>query len=625
MPYTQPGVTVENKFQLIANPNTGSTIQPCVVGQITANIEAHPIRSTEILRSSLVATTQTIDAAVLTETFTTPTVNPGLYDVSVLTEATRLYSMLYDRHNYNALRTNAPAIKDLVVVEATRGSGVTDVIATTVAYDAAKTNVLPIISGQDYNSLAIVTEDGAVCTAESFALASGTGGTDVTVTFTLSGNEPATGKKYYFILGYVNTTDISTDTVLKAAIKAAQCYYFNALDTSTSVVNFKVIWKLDLIDTDISGTITVGDSSDFLIAPPAGATYTVITKVEFPSTIKPYSGFSEVAAEWGDAVLSTGVINHLSFAAYLAFSEGSSLFMIAGYDATSKDSAGNHRTIDETFSDSMLEDSIKIITVLDSSIPIDPSYAIKKLSNHVLSASSVLNKKYRIGIAGIDVTNSQDEIQDYANTVQSISSNRMVLVGPSTVTFALTLPGSSTMQKYVMGAEYLSVIMAAMWGRPESDVATSLTRKESRTIIDLSPKYNDSKLNLIASKGVSLFAKVRGRYVMRDDITTNTVSLLESQPYVTLTSDDVATSAIETLDTQIIGMKMLIPVTQELVKQALVSMLELKQKENLISAYGSITIIVDPTNPLKLLITIPVVPMMSVKQIDITFLYVLRA
>ena len=616
--YRQPGSEVDNEFQLIANPNTGSSIVSCVVGEITDDITAYPTKVAAVLKSQVITSGYVIDANVLVDTFSTASVTPGMSG-SALTSDGRLSNILYDMYDYNALRTTPTTLNtnDLTVVTLTHAASGTDSVLSTITFAATgnKSVALPMVNGNAYDNLTVVDQDGNVyhTTADVFTITLSASGAvaKVAVNWTAATSQPAAGKKYFVMVGNIDTTISANQT----GIANAQVYFLNYIDSANKQVLWKILWKGE--------EDTLAETFSFVSAPAGGTTYQIITKVEYPATIKIYTSFSDVAADFGDAILVNGTINSLSFAAYLAFNEGAQYLAIAGYDQTPRDINNNHRTLSQTFDDLLTEDGINIVTILDNTIPTTVADPIKMLANHVLSASSKTTKKYRMAIAGIDVTGQADDVAAYRAAGQFLASSRVLLVGPSKVTFALTPPGSSTLQKYTVGPEYLAVILAAMWGRSESDVATSMTRKESRTIVDLLPRYIDSKLDLIASNGISLFAKVRGRIVMRDDITTNTTDLLGSQPYVTLSSDAVAIAAIEVLDVTVIGMKMLIPATLTLVQQALVSMLEEFQRDNLIQSYSAPIVTVDPTNGLKILVTVRITPMLASKYIDLTFNYTL--
>jgi hypothetical protein len=391
----------------------------------------------------------------------------------------------------------------------------------------------------------------------------------------------------------------------------------------TAVTDYVVTVTTDTTAAEITVTLTWNPSGS---APLLDNVYYVKIRKEFPRVPGIYTKLDDVSSAFGQMIstVDTGSLNKLVVAAYLAFNEGAPSVMIAPYDSLA--SAGNGN-IDDAFRALAAISDPTIVVGLFNDKPSD-NQSNWKLVQHVLQTSSQLAKKYRVGVIGTDLSAVLDAniAAAYNTEVLKCNSQRIVLVGPSEFKTYLPIPPSGQQKEYTLKAEYLAVITGAMWSRPEYTVATSLTRKASATINSLVKQFDDIQMDIIASKGITLFANLRANIVVRDDITTKPDTILTAEPNITMIADDIAKSAIAILDGSIIGQP-LDSSTLVAVRTRLVTMLEQKLGKGIIQkktrpVVEQESLVVPGGDPRKITVKLKVMPTFATKFIDIKVNYV---
>jgi len=570
MAYTSPGVRITNQFQPLANPAVGGDRLLAIVGKIPTNLNLFPKLNVEARRANS-------NPDVIT--FLIP--DPSL---GTIPDNQRVVRIWQGGTRYN------PAPADHIYTVIHGSSGGTDTITTTLSIQASGANVLAVYGKIGTSFVKYIAGTDYTFTLDN----SGPGGTlKANIDWSLSGNEPPVNGNYAVVI-----EDSSVD------------YAYAVDDTMEGKVTVYVYW----------GTISSNK-------PETGSAYMATVILPFPydrqivtSTDEAYRMFGPVLDPTNPDPSNASSVNELAMAAYLAFNEGAGQIMLVPYDTTT---LSYEVALDLLKSD----DLPNIITGIDSTVIQSGNPSLNnKIINHVEDASSQQFQKFRIGILNPTVGDFNDAKSKYANMVALADSRRIIIVGPSQLTFKIPVPGTGEYVDFKTDGGYGGVILGAMMSRIEYDLATSMLRKPSRTIFKVrkDQEWDDRKLDIIAALGITLFQKMDGVYKCREDITTSqSGTIFEAEPTITMISDNIAKSAIKVLDATVIGTKLLLPTTLENIKARLISMLENKTKApSIIVGYGSPEISVDSTDPRKINVVIPVQPVQKVREINVTFSYV---
>lgn len=605
MAYKTPGVTVVSQFQPVVNPVSGSNrLEAIIAGVDTTNLYIYPTRTLEFRMKGLgVGAKAAIDFA-----FTPKPIDP----LKNLAIADRIVE--FSQGNTLFSRTDGTYLSDKFaeVFTLTRGTTGTDVQTGTQTTAAAQSH-FTFGYGADsakgylyyYNPV-----DGTLTLCVE--------GTDFTVAYSDDGGKvKATvtwldftivpeGAKYYGIMVY--------DAILSTVGTAIDGKYFAHV--------------LPFDDTELETAANLGIVTWWpttTSVPLDASVYYGTVRMEMPKSPQILTSPDEAIKTYGPIVnpINVDQINEPSFGAYIALAEQASSVMIVAYD----------KAVDSTITDALdalsATSEPKWVTSFSGSDPANDvtSPNINRLIyNHIADMSSDVAKRFRMGlIHPYDSTWSTftTALAAYDTTTQYLDSNRNICFGPIKATVAVPVAPYGVTRRYTFNGGILGIIFGAMWSRPQYDVATSMLRKPSNTLVDLLPVLDDVKLDKFASKAVTLFAKINGRFTVRDDITSSRANLiLTSEPTITMISDDIAISAVQLFDASLIGTKISVPMTYELVKASLVSLLDTKVRDGIITAYGSPIVSSDPTDPRKLLVVVPVQPTFTLKYLNITFSYV---
>jgi len=568
MAYKSPGVRVTNQFQPIANPAIGGDRMLAIVGKVSSNLNLFPRVIIEARKENL---------GPDNVTFSIP--DPFLGTIS---DINRVTSIWQGASSYNK------ASESYILTATHTTSGGTDIVTTTFTTPASGMVVLGIYakSGSTFNKYTV--DDDYTITLDN----NGSGGTlRVHVDWSPSGKEPAEGSNYKVLLA-----DSSVD------------YSVAVDDTVEGEVTLYIYWKTG-------------------VGPESGSAYLIEAISPFPydrqivtSTDDVFRLFGPILDPTNPDPSNSSCVNQLSMAAYLAFSEGAGQLMLVPYD----DSV---LTATEALNLLKSDDLVNIVTGIDSTaITAGGTSLNDKIIAHVEDASSQQIQKFRIGLLNPTVGTFNSAKTSYTNMTKIADSRRIIIIGPSQFTFKVPIPGTGEYVDFKTDGGYGGVIFGAMMSRAEYDVATSMLQKPSRTIYKIrrDNDWDDRKMDIIAALGVTLFQKIDGAYRCREDITTSqSGTILESEPIITMISDNIAKSAIRILNAAVIGSKLLLPTTLQNIKARLMSMLEDKTKPpSIIIGYGAPIITVDSNDPRKINVVIPVQPVQKTREINITFSYV---
>lgn len=659
MSYKSPGVTVINAFEPLLNPTTGGDrLLGIVAGFDSTNLNFYPQRVLNFRRADIryspfdvityVKPKNIIPSGGISDENRVVSVVQGLsnykrlpttgdavsgtfaytrngYGLYKLVQFTRNTSSLIDECTPFSMGGSQPfqgegydysTGTDLVYGE-NEGSGRKRWL---IYYDQVSNTFTLFHEGVDFN---VVVSDA------------GSGQIKIKVTW-LSDPGIPNGANFYGLYRDMNSTNVPYDD--------SDDLWYSILrengtnDTSNQGTNFDYILipfkGSGVYSTNIGWVVYfIKDGSNFNTitpdspaAPTSSSTYTMTIRYEVPKGANIYTTFGEVSSSFGPLVdpNNANAINEPTLAAWLAFGEGAPYIMLSVWDTAVPS------TIDDAFEALAANDQPNIIVAVSDSLASTVGSVNNKLYNHVLNTSSDIAKKYRIGIYhpyNVDLVSPTfaTVLNAFDTETQAINSSRMILVAPPQVSFNIPVSPLGMNRTYTFNGKYLGVVYGAMMARPEYDVATSMLRKPSKTIVDINPIWDDIKMDKIASKAVTLFSKINAQWTIRDDLTTSRLNqIMQSEPTITMISDDIAKSAIKIFDVAVIGAKLKIPTMLEAIKARLLNMLDAKAKDGIIAAYGTPSVSVDPLDPRKVICTIPVQPMFSLKYLDITFSYVAK-
>lgn len=561
MAYKAPGVTIRNQFEPLANPGAFGNRLLAVIGKVDTSI-----------LSKFPTFVQEVQKTIFSQiTFNRPYPSLGTVDPK-----DRIVSVTQGSTSYKGCTSETESGVSLRYASLVRGSTSdgSDEVITNYLYDASYSDIYLIDSnGTSYAN----TDDYTI------VFSSDGDKWKVKVDWSPGGKEPEANTPYYVVCSNESLT-------------GDYAYYYFEEDTNENVI-LTLIWRNEP-SSPLERSIY----------------YTTIRK-EFPKNAGIYTTHDQVLQDYGPPLISdnSSIASELSFASHIIFGEGASVVMLVPYD-------GSTKTFQQALDELLTYEEPTIITAIDNSDPTTPGTNARYIAAHVSDASSDTHKKFRIGL--ISPYYSTDYVNKYKEASQSLHSRRMSIVAPSELSFILT--GTDGLNHEIQTNKYAAIVLGAMMVRPDYDVATSMTRKISRTITKLIPKWDEAYMNLIATSGVTLFTNLHGNIAVRDDITTEPETILTAEPYITCISDDIAKSAIVLLDASLIGQKLIIPSMLNAVNTRITSMLSAKQSTGIITGFGRPIIVVDPTDPRKINVTIPIQPIFASKYIDITFSYVSR-
>ena len=572
--YTSPGVVVTNQYEPLVSPVLGGDRLMAIIGEVTtSNINLSPTVVVE--GRKLTTVPDTISFFIAEDT------------IASINDTDRVKRLWQGGTQFTLATTDYISTE----TKSTTGNDVRDfadlstVTTATTAYE-----VIGVYSKDTQGGT--FTSYISSGTAGYTAVLSDNAGT-LRVTLTWAGVEPTVDNPL---------TIVVADPTIDAHVAVDNYTY-----ASKAQIDLKVYWGT-------AAGVTNGSS------------YLVEVYKEYPSKRAVYTNFDEVVKAFGPIVdpTSTDVntaanVNKLVMASYLAFKEGAPVVMLAPYAASGFTSTNALEGL-------LADDRPNIVVALDSTALSAGGASLNDLLlAHVLDASSEQYQKFRMGIFNPTVAAFNTAYTSYTTIAGVCNSLRAVVVGPSQLTFKIPTPISNEIQDFKSDGMYGAVVYAAMMTRPEYDVATAMLRKASRTIANIrtTHDWDDRKLDMVAALGITLFAKRNGLFVVRDDITTNQDGLLlKNEPSITMVADYVARATIKMLDAQYIGGKLKLPTTLENIKSGLIKLLMQIAGDELINGAGDPQLSVDPNDPRKINVIIPIVPIFKTREINITFSYV---
>jgi len=264
----------------------------------------------------------------------------------------------------------------------------------------------------------------------------------------------------------------------------------------------------------------------------------------------------------------------------------------------------------------------KNVDIIVSLLPIDTN-----LLGHCQELSSWEHKKRRVFFTGAKIGTEMGDESTPGSLIYKarvLADRRAIFVTPDSVTIDVPQEDGS-IAATVYDSSFLA---AAMAGRVASlsDRAEPITKKFIYGIkeIGLNPAtgqdYTEIEKDVLASNGLCVVDTNKfGQVLVRHGVTTNTLLVEDSEISIVLAEDEIITAVEETCES-FIGQK----ITDRLlgaIKNAVMSALHIKQKNEVIRTFnrGSIIVEQDTALPTWVLISFTYVPIYPCNVISITY------
>lgn len=378
----------------------------------------------------------------------------------------------------------------------------------------------------------------------------------------------------------LGVTGTGTYSITPRSTRVATIYNASAT-ANTSIPGVSV-----LISTTVSGTAgqrfeIVTTAPQVIKNPATGSIFWVTgvqSKAEADYGFKVYTQEEEalVYTDYGDPSTS----NTISLGAYVAFRNGAELIGIVqtfGGTGTSHFQAAIDKLEDEPV--------YYILPLTDN--PLVQAYA--KL--HCTTQSSITNRRERVLISS---GTTAATLFDHQDTAVSLNDERVRYIAPSS--WSVTYQNSSNVEftSTVHGA-YAAVALASQ--RAINDVSLPSTRKQIAGLLP-TVKFNNSQMNLLASKGVCVFERNGAVVRVRHDLTTTQSATIESKEGSIVELKDYVIQVLRNiLEEEFPGTKIL-RATPRLVEQITNTALEGLVQQGVITAFDNAKAsqnVVDPT------------------------------
>jgi len=258
----------------------------------------------------------------------------------------------------------------------------------------------------------------------------------------------------------------------------------------------------------------------------------------------------------------------------------------------------------------LLIPNINIVVSLDAA---DNAMLIPDITNHVITASSTINRLERTAFIGFSrLSNPSDTTMlGYATAA---SSNRVVVVNQTNTTYSMFI-GTNTTASTVDGTMMASAL-AALRTNPAFDVAQPLTREVVSGIATTNTLAQSEKV-ILSNNGVLIVDNISGSPKVVFGTTTAFDTILNQLYQVTEIADYCTQTIRGLLDPIFIGQKLLAntPSQVETVTSAILSDIE---SSNIIESFTQPIATVNPLQPTQILVNVGVQPVLELDTILIT-------
>lgn len=250
-----------------------------------------------------------------------------------------------------------------------------------------------------------------------------------------------------------------------------------------------------------------------------------------------YFSLADIILDYGEP----SATNTLALGAQLAFLNGATVVLACQIDPSVTATLLAYRYALEKI---QLKDC-NIVVAMSGDVNLVPY-----LKAHVDQMSSMLERKERTAIIGLDNSPSITVVENLANL--SLADKRCMLVYPPTVRL-LDYAGD----EISIGGYTLAAAIAGVRCNPNYDVAEPLTRKQILGFTEITDGLLRSQKNELASKGVTIVEMIAGITRVRHGLTTDMTTAQNQEYSVTEITDYVATVVRSLLEQMYVGQKIL--------------------------------------------------------------------
>lgn len=387
----------------------------------------------------------------------------------------------------------------------------------------------------------------------------------------------------------------------------AEGEFFTSVEPVTSIpgIDLYVNNTKDVIVGDITDFITFDKSGN---EPNVGDAYYVsyyYEKDNFECAL--YTKFTDITVEFGDL----SAYNPLVLASYLMFLNGSNALILCQV----KKAEGSDLATDQTYIDMLkrLEqdvDGINPATIL----PVTTSQAvILATSMHCATQSSKRNRRERISFFGFAVGTEPMEAGNFA---LAVNTERMIGVYPDGAVIEIEEP-DGTVSEHVIDGSFLAAALCGVNSNPNFDVATSMTRKNIIGIKKLVRSLDETTMDIVASKGLTIIMKVSSTFVIRHALTTNMASAMTREVMVITIRDFIQQETRRVVD-PFIGRKMTTNLAGE-ISASVGSMLASAVDSQIIYDYKGVTAERDSVQPDYIKVSAFYIPIFGLNWVDVSY------
>lgn len=446
----------------------------------------------------------------------------------------------------------------------------------------------------------------------------------VTLTFTsnthfeVSSDNPDGSSGY----GRTNSTYVDGKTGLIFTLAADLAYaaddYVEIDVTSEAIFTTSVIPITSVpgfyLNINNTTDVTPGDITDLVAydksgnEPDVGDVYYVSYYYEKDSyDCDLYTRFKDITAEYGDLSAS----NPLVLASYLMFLNGASALILCQVNkATGSDLASDQSYIDVLQRLEQDVDGINPAVIF----PITTSQSvINATKQHCAVQSSKRNRRERISFFGFAVGTEPMEAGEFS---LATNTERMIGVYPDGAVIELVEPDGSV-SEHVVDGTFLAAALCGLNVNTIYDVATPMTRKTLLGFKQLVRSMDETTMDLVATRGLTVIMKVSSTFVIRHAVTTNMTNVLTREVMIITIRDFIQQETRRVIDPHI-GRKMTANLAGE-IASSLGSMLASAVDSQIIVDYKGVTAERDSVQPDYIKVTAFYIPIFGLNWVDVEY------
>lgn len=447
----------------------------------------------------------------------------------------------------------------------------------------------------------------------------------VTLTFTSSthfavtSTDPINGSSGF---GRTGSTYVDARTGLILTIAADPLYA--AADTleidvvaeATFVTSVIPVSSIPGLSLNINNTtdVTTGDITDLITfdksgkEPAVGDVYYVsyyYEKDNYECAL--YTKFQDITTEFGDLSVS----NPLVLASYLMFLNGATALILC--QVMKKE--GSDLAADQSYFDILkrLEQDVDGINPAVIFPVTTSASVINATASHCATQSSKRNRRERISFFGFAVGTEPMEAGNYA---LALNTERMTGVYPDGAVIEM-VEADGSVSEHVIDGTFLAAALCGLNVSPVYDVATPMTRKTLLGFKQLVRSLDETTMDMVATRGLTVIMKVSQTFVIRHALTTNMASALTREVMIITIRDFIQQETRRAIE-PFIGRKMTANLAGE-VAATLGSMLASAVDSQIIVDYKGVTAERDTVQPDFIKVTAFYIPIMGLNWVDVEY------